>query len=74
LTRRTSRGSKAAAHAFVTSVKNLRGEYAKARNAAATLPTGDPAAFATAAQAPATQLKTANSTLATTLATTGKPG
>ena len=60
----------AIAAAFASSVKSLRGAYAKAKTSAAALPTGDPATFAAAAQALATQLQTTGSTLTTTLAQT----
>ena len=53
-----------------SSVKRLRAAYATAKTGAAALPTGDAAAFATAAQALGAQLQTASAALTTTLAET----
>ena len=57
---------------FTDSVESLRAAYATARTTAATLPTTDPATFAGAARALATQLQSAGTTLDSTLSTTAR--
>ncbi|MSO79649.1 MAG: hypothetical protein EXQ79_08575 [Acidimicrobiia bacterium] len=54
---------------FITSAKSVRVTYATAKTDAAALPTDDPTAFATAAQALVTQLRSGGASLDTTLAT-----
>ena len=66
------KNGKEIAAAFVTSTKRERAAFAQAKTAATDLPTGDGAAFATAAKDIVTKLQTAGTGLNATLESTAK--